>query len=75
MGFQRCSSYKIALLTLGVGLVVAAAAYMAWLASATRDAASAQEDYNTAVARQERVGRSRGEEVAYERITRRGAYY
>jgi hypothetical protein len=73
--FNAALAMKIALLTLGVGLVVAAAAYMAWLASTTRDAASAQEEYNTALSRQERVGRSRGEEVEYERITRRGAYY
>jgi len=73
--FNAALAMKIALLTLGVGLVVAAAAYMAWLASATRDAASAQEEYNTALSRQERVGSRRGEEVEYERITRRGAYY
>jgi len=73
--FNAALAMKIALLTLGVGLVVAAAAYMAWLASATRDAASAQEEYNTALSRQERVGRRSGEEVEYERITRRGAYY
>lgn len=41
---------KISLLTLGVGLVVATAAYMAWLASATRDAARAQTEYNAALA-------------------------
>jgi len=73
--FNSALAMKIALLTLGVGLVVATAAYMSWLASTTRDAASAQEEYNTALAKQERVGRRRGEQVEYERITRRGAYY
>jgi len=42
---------KIALLTLGVGLVIATAAYMAWLASTTRDAASAQAEYNEELAK------------------------
>ena len=42
---------KIALLTLGIGLVVATAAYMAWLASTTRDAASAQAEYNAELER------------------------
>ena len=73
--FNSAIAMKIALLTLGVGLVIVAAAYMTWLASATRDAASAQEEYNTTLARQERVGRRRDEAVEYERITRRGAYY
>jgi hypothetical protein len=73
--FNAALAMKIALLTLGVGLVVAAAAYMAWLASATRDAASAQEEYNTALAKHERVESRPREQVEYERITRRGAYY
>jgi len=72
--FNAALAMKIALLTLGVGLVVAAAAYMAWLASATRDAASAQEEYNDSLSRQSRVGGRRGEEAEYERITRRGAF-
>ena len=37
---------KISLLTLGVGLVIATAAYMHWLASTTREAAAAQAEYN-----------------------------
>ncbi len=73
--FNAAVAMKIALLTLGVGLVIAAAAYMTWLASATRDAASAQEEYNTVLSRQERVGRNRSENAEYERLTRRGTYY
>jgi len=42
---------KISLLTLGVGLIAVTAGYMAWLASTTRDAASAQSQYNEQVAR------------------------
>jgi len=41
---------KISLLTLGVGLVAATAAYMAWLASTTREAAAAQAEYNARLA-------------------------
>jgi len=37
---------KIALLTLGVGLIAATAAYMGWLAATTREAASAQAQFN-----------------------------
>lgn len=40
---------KISLLTLGIGLVAATAAYMSWLASTTRDAAAAQTEYNAAL--------------------------
>jgi len=65
---------KIALLTLGVGLVVATAAYMAWLASTTRDAAEAQMEYNESLRYGERAGARRAEEEQYERITRRGGY-
>ena len=65
---------KVALLTLGVGLVIATAAYMAWLASTTRDAASAQMEYNESLQYRQRVGKSRFEEEQYERITRRGGY-
>jgi len=72
--FNTALAMKVALLTLGVGLVVAAAAYMAWLASATRDAASAQQEYNDSLSRQGRVGGGRGEEADYERIARRGAF-
>ncbi len=63
---------KIALLTLGVGLVIATAAYMAWLASATRDAAGAIREYNAALAETPAYTRSirrRGEEEA---LWRRG---
>jgi len=64
---------KIALLTLGVGLIAATAAYMAWLASTTRDAASAQAMYNTELAKASppRSIRRAGEEELY----RRGVEY
>jgi flagellar basal body-associated protein FliL len=66
---------KIALLTLGVGLIAATAAYMAWLASTTRDAASAQADYNAELARtptsSKNIRRS-GEDATY---YRRGVEY
>jgi len=63
---------KIALLTLGVGLIVATAAYMAWLASTTRDAASAQAEYNAELERAPtRSIRRAGEEEYY----RRGVEY
>jgi len=64
---------KIALLTLGVGLIAATAAYMAWLASTTRDAASAQAEYNAELAKQPapRSIRRAGEEELY----RRGVEY
>jgi len=59
---------KIALLTLGVGLVIATAAYMAWLASTTRDAASAQAEYNEELAKTPtRSIRRAGEEEYYRR--------
>jgi len=48
--FNAALAMKIALLTLGVGLVIATAAYMAWLASTTREAAGAIHDYNAALA-------------------------
>jgi len=73
--FNAAVAMKIALLTLGVGLIVATAAYMAWLASTTRDAASAQEEYNETLRHREQVGGRREEEDSYERITRRGGYY
>jgi len=72
--FNAALAMKVALLTLGVGLIVAAAAYMAWLASATRDAASAQQEYNESLSRQARMGGRGGEEAEYERIARRGAF-
>jgi len=64
---------KIALLTLGVGLIAATAAYMAWLASTTRDAASAQAEYNDELERapSPRLVRRAGEEENY----RRGVEY
>jgi hypothetical protein len=63
---------KIALLTLGVGLVIATAAYMSWLASTTRDAASAQAEYNAEAARApSRSVRRAGEDEYY----RRGVEY
>jgi len=65
---------KIALLTLGVGLIVATAAYMSWLASSTRDAAAAQAEYNAELARSPSHARSirRGGEEEY---YRRGVEY
>ena len=64
---------KIALLTLGVGLIAATAAYMGWLASATRDAASAQVEYNAELSKapSPRSIRRAGEEEYY----RRGVEY
>lgn len=63
---------KIALLTLGVGLIVATAAYMSWLASTTRDAAAAQSEYNAELAKTpSRSIRRAGEEEYY----RRGVEY
>lgn len=56
---------KVALLTLGVGLIVATAAYMAWLASTTRDAASAQSEYNAQLSNAPRSIRRAGEEEFY----------
>lgn len=44
--FNSALAMKVALLTLGVGLIAVTAAYMAWLASATRDAADAMNRYN-----------------------------
>jgi len=70
--FNAALAMKIALLTLGVGLVIATAAYMAWLASTTREAASAIHDYNAALAETSihtRSIRRAGEE---EELRRRG---
>lgn len=64
---------KIALLTLGIGLIVATAAYMGWLASSTRDAASAMGDYNAELARTTRQsGSTSGGNVSLEELRRRG---
>jgi len=49
--FNSALAMKIALLTLGVGLIVATAAYMAWLASSTREAAEAMSSYNAELER------------------------
>jgi hypothetical protein len=61
---------KISLLTLGVGLIAATAAYMAWLASTTREAAAAQAEYNARLAetptRYKSIRRA-GEEEYYRR--------
>ena len=64
---------KVALLTLGVGVIAVSAAYMSWLASTTRDAASAQAEYNTELAKapSPRSIRRTGEEEYY----RRGVEY
>jgi hypothetical protein len=59
---------KISLLTLGVGLIAATAAYMAWLASTTREAAAAQAEYNAQLAEtptRHRAIRRLGEEELY----------
>jgi len=64
---------KIALLTLGVGLVIATAAYMSWLASSTRDAAQAMSDYNAELERTSRHRLSAGGSYAgVEELRRRG---
>jgi hypothetical protein len=63
---------KISLLTLGIGLIAVTAGYMAWLASTTRDAASAQAQYNEQVARSPRAIRRAGEE---ESLRNRGIEY
>jgi hypothetical protein len=55
---------------LGVGLIVATAAYMGWLASTTRDAAAAQAEYNARLAEAPTYTRSirrAGEEEYYRR--------
>jgi hypothetical protein len=65
-GLNAALAMKIALLTLGIGLVVATAAYMAWLASTTRDAASAQAEYNAELEKTPRRSiRRAGEEENY----------
>jgi hypothetical protein len=65
---------KIALLTLGIGLIVATAAYMGWLASTTRDAASAMSDYNTELERTPKQGggSTSGGSASLEELRRRG---
>jgi len=68
-GLNAALAMKIALLTLGVGLIVATAAYMSWLASTTRDAASAQAEYNAELARTptRAIRRAGEEEIMYRR--------
>jgi len=67
-GFNAALAMKVALLTLGVGLVIATAAYMAWLASTTREAASAQAEYNAELEKTHRRSiRRAGEEEALRR--------
>lgn len=71
--FNAALAMKIALLTVGVGLVVATAAYMAWLASTTRDAATAMGEYNAELEKTRRasvIHHRRGEET--EELRRRG---
>ena len=63
---------KISLLTLGVGLVIATAAYMHWLASATREAARAQMEYNAALAETPTYARSIRRAGEEEALRRRG---
>jgi hypothetical protein len=65
---------KISLLTLGVGLIIATAAYMHWLATTTREAAAAQAEYNARLAEtptRYRAIRRAGEEELY----RKGVEY
>jgi len=70
--FNSALAMTVALATLGVGVVVALAAYMAWLASTTRDAATAQAEYNAELSRTPtRSIRRAGEEEYY----RRGVEY
>lgn len=69
-GFNAALAMKVALLTLGVGLIIATAAYMAWLASTTRDAAAAQAEYNEELERTHRRSVRRGGEE--EALRRRG---
>jgi len=70
--FNAALAMKIALLTLGVGLVVATAAYMAWLASTTREAASAIQDYNAALSETPIYTRSVRRAGEEEELRRRG---
>lgn len=63
---------KVALLTLGAGLVIATAAYMTWLATATRDAARAQIEYNAALAETPTHYRSIRRAGEEEELRRRG---
>lgn len=65
---------KIALLTLGIGLIAATAAYMGWLASTTRDAASAMSDYNAELGRTPSYsgGSAVGGGASLEELRRRG---
>lgn len=61
---------KISLLTLGVGLIAATAAYMGWLAATTREAASAQAQFNEQAAQMPE--RTRSIQRAGEEYYRRG---
>jgi threonine/homoserine/homoserine lactone efflux protein len=61
---------KVSLLTLGVGLVIATAAYMMWLAAATRDAAAATSEFNEEQEKSQRRSLTRAGEQAF---LRRGA--
>ena len=65
---------KVALLTLGIGLIVATAAYMGWLASTTRDATSAMSGYNAELARIPRSssGYTSSSSTSLEELRRRG---
>jgi len=57
---------KISLLTLGIGLIAATAAYMGYLAAATRDATGAMDEFNASVAATPGRGiRRAGEEELY----------
>lgn len=70
--FNSALAMKVALLTLGVGLIAVTAAYMAWLASNTRDAASAMSEYNAEAQRTARTSGSYSGQARMEELRRRG---
>lgn len=64
-------TWEVALLTLGVGVAIAAAAAIAVLAMQTRDAASAQREYNIEL---ERGTQAEQRRTASRSLVRRGEY-
>jgi hypothetical protein len=70
--FNHPLAMTIALGTLGIGVILALAAYTAYLASVTATAASAQRNYNDELARTPRSIRRGGEE---ESLRNRGVEY
>jgi hypothetical protein len=69
--FNSALAMKVALLTLGVGLIAVTAAYMAWLASNTREAAEAMSEYNAEASRTAAAG-SYATSTRNEELKRRG---